>query len=654
MSSFLSQPETVRRDKEKCEQCRKDKQKCTPQDRDWANGEKCGRCRKMSYECGPSLAKPRAPRTARTKSQKEASQPCRRDDLAEALFTDDVVVVGRHTISATSTPASLKRRASRETFLGRPLPTPFGAEGDGAHSDSSAPSSQHDIAVPTAKGLEAQVCRLVARLGDQLATKQLFLSELLLCDTVTKWIGCYTKVAEIRQAIVSAVEVLEEEFQSAFQKTTTIFAHNLGPHKEKLGLKAQGLQIRFASTTLASLTDGISTGLMKSPASTSIEDMLHQLAKRKSDHSVADALCGAAGGRSRITHGSHPNSEEELVESYSKASQDITDVLSSISMIFKNVKQRDLLFGPAFGPAGSLSTYLPCHLAVRHASAAVSLKLCKRSPAWPEEPWELDYLLRTPLHCALYAGRIEIVQAICELGHTVVDVGPDIFGLTPLAIAACKNDVRAFALLWRSGASIHRLDTEDRSVVALAARNGCQDIVNFVLSTWKALPFSPQSELAEAIQAGHKHIADSFIAYYNGQPYSTDNQLQIDSGITAAKDYGFDDVLAKLVSIKPSVPIASMSSQALDDLTHEQYLAQRSDEADVYPEDDTLFDPNSCQTHSFLEEQFWRELYDVPSQSSSSSGQIMQSFGSDYSCNDYIQGLHFWQERPHGSSGDPG
>lgn len=165
----------------------------------------------------------------------------------------------------------------------------------------------------------------------------------------------------------------------------------------------------------------------------------------------------------------------------------------------------------------------------------------------------LDYLQRTPIHVAAYAGRIHELQ--CIFDHDIlaaVNAGQDIFGLTPLMVAACKDDVKAFTLLLRHGADHTVKDLLGRSVLALAARNGSQGIVRLLLRHGNIPPSSQLDlcELCEAVRHGRRDIVDLLLGRYNKSKIINDSDwLQINAGIVTARQKGFSDIVEDLENV---------------------------------------------------------------------------------------------------------
>lgn len=645
-----------KKNKEMCKQCRKDKQRCEPPHRDWKKGVKCDRCKRMGYECSESEKKIRVqkPKQPKPSAQTATSQHIAATDLlfAQALGSDTQIVPSRHRNGPSS---SFEQTAPSELYRFRPLPAPFGLEVDAGSSDTDPPSSQlsiDDIGTQSRKSAEAEARRLLARLGDQNATREILRSDLWLCDKIEQWLGAGGILPQLKAAIKAAIEAIHADFYASLRHASSLATRDLGPCKESFLSHVESAEYRFQHPPRRPASPSHDR-LRLDRKDNSIREMLHSLQKRKSNWSDANYLYGEVCGRPQTFHHTHPNSEAELAASCVKASEDIGRVVADL--VIDDIEHHNLLFGTMAGHNIATTLGLPypaCHLAVRQVGPSILLDLWKRSPG---KPWEMDCLHRTPVHVAAYHGCVSELSRIFEHDDDSMagNVGKDVFGLTPLLIAACTNDIRAFRSLLKNGANYYVQDNEGRSVLALAARNDSHKIVDLILGS---LPIPPsfRPELSEAITAGHKDIARRFIAYYSEQPFNVDNVLQVQDAIEVAERMGFDDILQELRSIKPLAPVAYDAADSVECLRYEDYIQDTAYESTLHTNSTVPFGSLNGQELSSFEDQYWGSTFDAPSMSFSSSMPFIPPSAGDATSFHYMEDSTSWTQRSYKPRADPG
>lgn len=247
----------------------------------------------------------------------------------------------------------------------------------------------------------------------------------------------------------------------------------------------------------------------------------------------------------------------------------ISRILSEISP--RSFEPRELFPGPPthVHPASDADTvfgYPPCHLAAMHGHQLVAFELWRNSAS---RKWELDWLQRTPVHTAAYAGKTYELQCVFDNYATAAtDISKDIFGMTPLMIAACKDDVKTFNLLCRYGADLTAKDFCGRNLLALAARNGNLGVVKLLLYQ-DCIPPSlcPESSaLCEALTHNRSDTIGLLINHYSQRKDIDQHDLQqIQAGITIAKQKGLNVIaeqLESLYSTRSYNEIDSISAEA--------------------------------------------------------------------------------------------
>lgn len=579
-----------------CPRCRKDKQFCKfPADQPWSPIQKCLRCEQMRYECGKPERKARAPRTPRLPARCIPPSPNEQELLVNrarngnAQMEYDVTALARTLqTDAVIVPQLPNTNAHRP----RPLPAALGLGQyiDSPDTDRSSTQHSEDIAGPSRKDLENQARRLLVSLGDHLALRALLSSDLRDCDLVEGWLGKPNPTA--REALEAALASLETSFRTALEAATSFATRNLGGCKVELLAQLMLYESRFAEGSNMDHTRSV-------PKNAALRQMFAAQQRRKGSCSEADNLCGFGFNvdPSSLTELSATTSESDLLHRYAVASAGITRVLAGL--VFDNSVHRQLLLGSdtANGP---ILTYPAGHIAIPTAPSAIHFQLrrCRSTPSL----WEIDCLRRTPVHVAAYCGRLEsLIHVFREDPATArgtlptdLHMLPDLYGLTPLMITACRNDVRGFNILSQFGADLNERDGEGRTLLALAARNGSEGIVEAILGS-RIVPFSDKSELCEAIIGGHKLIAQSLLAHLRLNSSSSDFISEVDEALTIAKERSLNDIaemLSEAITNAQTTSVAAVAS--VDILDYSQYI----DFADMV--DDTSMD--SAWTMQFCQQ----------------------------------------------------
>jgi len=512
-----------------CFQCRHDKQRCDPVDRNWDElQQKCGRCSKLGYDCGPSeRAQRRSRKTSPTISTTEIHHA--EKSLSWTISYDDLFPWSpRHLTTSPSSDSLAFQGMEADVHTVRDHSTSYDPTGFRS-SDS------------------------LAKLGDQNATRELLRWDLCVCDQAEKWLGSSDHNCKLRAAIHGVICAIQEDFEQCIKSTCCIVASGMDSAKEKTMLELYLIAYKFAnppSTTIVAQSSGEhGTNLLQE---SSFQDMVHTLRQSTFTHSDADFICGNIWNSTQYVYPASTGPETGVMGSYQNASAAIRRVLSET--VLRKVEHRELLFGSSTGvdpDTDTVSGYPPFHLAVMHGPLPVIVKLLRDSTL---QMWELDCLQRTPIHVAAYAGRIHELQCIFDYDIlAAVNAGQDIFGLTPLMVAACKDDVKACTLLLRHGADHTVKDLLGRNVLALAARNGSQGAVKLLLRHGNIPPSSnlDLGELCEAIRHERGDIVDLLIGHYNRSKIINDfDLLQISAGIITARQKGFSEVADALENVE--------------------------------------------------------------------------------------------------------
>lgn len=422
----------------------------------------------------------------------------------------------------TATMHPLTASVSAPTPGPRPILAWDSADVESFSSDNSVPPSaqpeSESTTISTRKSNELEALTILAKLGDLNATRELLRADLVLCDQAESWLGCSASIRKTRDAIKAAISAVTHDFKTSLELAMPFVtkSKDIGSSKKAFVAQVQFVQYRFFNPPVPATDEP--PMFMEPLDDVDLNERLQELNKRKKIWSAADYLFGNACGRSSSRHAVHTHSEHDIALCYTKASESIRDVFSEI--VLEDFDHRRIICTTFGRTKNSISALPPCHLAISQASPSVLLTLWKSSAM---HPWDKDYLRRTPVHSAAYAGKIQGLRSIFQTNPSAAtNNGWDSFGMTPLAIAACKDDVKAFITLERAGAVVEGTspDITDNmgtkiSVFGLAARNGSVNVVKHIAS--HAIPAMFQmggSELCEALTNNQEHIAHILIDWH--------------------------------------------------------------------------------------------------------------------------------------------
>ncbi|KAJ9652479.1 Ankyrin repeat domain-containing protein 52 [Neophaeococcomyces mojaviensis] len=440
--------------------------------RDWeGKREKCRRCIKLGHECGPS-------ERAQKRLGKRRSVMNITEDGHRSIRQHDATYMSDYKGSPESCKPAL----------------PLGEGESGMVQSVQIPSAEHvdlkytiDIDRTAA---ETQARKIIAILADMNATRELLRRCLVTCERVQRWLGESLAQKVALEAYICAIEV---DFQFEIQEALNLATDDLGFSKEFILSELLGIIYRYDHPPTSD-----ELGLIGADQKL-IQKILYISCKHKGNYSIADFICSRMRGIS-----SH-----SAIDNYDKASQAVKNVLSGLKSISRQHFQKQVSF-----PS--------CHIAYLHGNATTALDLW--SATSHDDPL-VDMLERNMVHLAVYNLDIQMLGWLLkhEIGIDEVQHA-DLFGMTPLQIAACQDDLSCFSLLWQHGADKFVQDVRGRSILALAARNGSQKAVTFILQSGLRLP-SLIPEPHEALESGHHHIADMIRTQYNQQTSPFDSTI---------------------------------------------------------------------------------------------------------------------------------
>jgi len=491
-----------RRNREMCHRCRHDKQKCEPQGRNWDTQEKCRRCRILGYECGPSE---RAPK--KQKQAKQSTEQSHKAGLAPPASRSDGQHEQHEQHAVHDRPALRIPNSIPTPQRSRPM-TSFGVEAEKCTADPELQSSipkGHNTYDACSSSESDRSRRLLVKLGDQIATVEILTSELETWTHVVSWTGSSLGLGHLQASIQAGLEGVKKLVDSCL-KTAQSLAEDLEHGREAFLLHILRLTQKFEtlsrSACICFSSPQYASGASVAVGAGRIEQLLHEFQRNQGSCSEALYLCSRL--RQTLTGAPSRHAEAsaaQLATACSRATDAIIRVLNDI--VFEDFQKQQTLLGPWPGSKLPMSA---CHLAARQWNPLVIHELWERSKQQPTL-WERDMFGRSPVHIAAYTGNIQALEQVFDATSAsmtrpgsptftylscpaVMNTEPDAFGMTPLTITACRDDLEGFQILRKYGA-----DTEvrhsGRNVWDMAMQNNSRQVMRYITSSNFAALSSP-------------------------------------------------------------------------------------------------------------------------------------------------------------------
>ena len=191
----------------------------------------------------------------------------------------------------------------------------------------------------------------------------------------------------------------------------------------------------------------------------------------------------------------------------------------------------------------------PLHYATFSGHLEIATFLVKEQQCNPQCTDELGF---TPLHLACQQGHLELVKFFLELETGEVNLMVTEDGKTPLHSAALGGNLEVVKLLVNSGCDASKVDSEGRIALHYASRNGCTDIMRFLIEEKSCNVNSPDQSgvtpLHQAAQYGHSDTVSYLVSLSQCSPSSVE-----ENGYTAlhlAANKGHVNIVELLVKHK--------------------------------------------------------------------------------------------------------
>ena len=197
----------------------------------------------------------------------------------------------------------------------------------------------------------------------------------------------------------------------------------------------------------------------------SVTHKLLLIALKEEDHAEAGRL-------RRILAKHDPRMASSLSASLSETSKRMRSTFDTLRLP-SMVRQ-------AFNISTAIDLYPPLHLALKYRMTAA---ICKLGDTELESLWEKDPFKRNAIHVAAAKSNAKFLAKIDLSNQDKAQLlkDQDVFGDTPLMLAAYHGDVNTFQALWDTGVGLDLRDGRGRSIMVIACFAGSLEIVKFLL-----------------------------------------------------------------------------------------------------------------------------------------------------------------------------
>lgn len=162
-----------------------------------------------------------------------------------------------------------------------------------------------------------------------------------------------------------------------------------------------------------------------------------------------------------------------------------------------------------------------------------------------------DPLLRNAVHIAAATSQTEFLRGIRRRLTGELLKAQDIFGNTPLMVAAYHGDYNSFRILWGTGVGHEIRDFQSRSVMAIACFGGSREIVEFLMlgnvSPYDRGVYDGHGALYVAAARNHVELC-KILLEYNRTPGEF-TQLEKKEAIRVSKENHHTEILLLLHAV---------------------------------------------------------------------------------------------------------
>jgi ankyrin repeat protein len=187
----------------------------------------------------------------------------------------------------------------------------------------------------------------------------------------------------------------------------------------------------------------------------------------------------------------------------------------------------------------------PLHIALNYRIVLSTNQL----QAMPDQCLQAtDLLLRNAVHIAAATSQAEFLRGIrLRLAEQLL-TARDIFGNTPLMVAAYHGDYNSFQILWDTGVGHEIRDFQSRSIMAIACFGGSREIIEFLMlrnvSPYDRGVYDGRGALYVAAARNHLDLC-KILLEYNRTPGEF-TQLEKNEAIRVAEENNRTEILLLL------------------------------------------------------------------------------------------------------------
>lgn len=409
------------------------------------------------------------------------------------------------------------------------------------------------------KHYEREGRKVLKRLGDLKALRKNFLLDMELVNELEWRLSPSFSFGTHRSRLKAVISAIGAETVTLFNNGVALLSEDMGSHKEYFLSKLSSLMEDFRNggrvpdTSIKHDQHIVDETVRLNQI---IQNAAYRSYQKKEACSEAEFICNALGEESRFSRCPTLGSDCEATAAYHQAAADLQHLFEQLT--FDNTNYRGGL--PNSNP---LSVRLPRaypapQLAYRTYGSWMAMKLWNSSV---ESHQKLDALQRSVLHYAVYADDIQCVQHVASIDTQIIKTtGVDVFGMSLLALAVVRDNIEMFNLLLEKGAPWVTLDSEGRSVLALAARFGNIHIISRLLQ-FRPYPSPLWMTLYLAIEGLHEGPARLILDCFRDVANYDEIGLEIAASLADGKGlYGL------ATDIRNTKPFFGTASSALRDI----------------------------------------------------------------------------------------
>lgn len=513
-----------------CHQCRHDKQACLPSDRDWYNKRQpCDRCDKLGLEC---------------------SEPQRIPKIIDRT-TKATVVLGQGVIDFELESSVLSTETNAIPLVEDKRSSPSLNSGTGLQSNVLAGSIHADICASgtrklSREGTQHEAHLLIKSLGDIKAIQIHLNHDIRKTLQVELTLGLRGHDNQFSSLLRKAVESVGLQARELICNSGDLRSRDMGTYRRCFLLDLWRLMHDICSQSpargeLVESSPKIPNDLLQPDPQVQKEYYKSIEAK---PHSIAEFFSSIVGDSLYMAVPSTIFAVDKSALMYQQAAKDLQPYFERLN---RDIADQDDVLHPGPWCFPLIKAYNAAHLAFRTGNRQVARRLCEKGTS----RYDIDVLGRTLLHYAAESNDIHTVRLLMRVDHAILTkTYPDVFGLTPVALAAMHDNIQVFKeFVWTSACNMvdrtPLLQSGNYSVLGVAARCGSEHTVRYMLGHKMFHPSCPLAlDLVCAIDGRKEDLARLFVAALRNCSVLYEDQLSM--AIAAAEGQHFHDLAKEI------------------------------------------------------------------------------------------------------------